>query len=56
MCDIGTINVRFCLLEIPYPYGYCRITLELIVSKSKELNFKVLKSNKLNLIFSKVNP
>ncbi len=28
MCDIGTINVRFYLLEIPNPYGYCRITLK----------------------------
>ena len=26
MCDIDTINVRFYLLEIPYPRGYCRIT------------------------------
>ena len=25
MCDIYTINVRFYLLEVPYPYGYCRI-------------------------------
>ena len=24
--DIGTINVRFYLLEIRYPYRYCRIT------------------------------
>ena len=26
MCDIGIINVRFYLLEVRYPYGYCRIT------------------------------
>ena len=26
MCDIGTINVRSYLLEVPYPYKYCRIT------------------------------
>ena len=26
MCDIGTINVRFYLLKIRYPHGYCRIT------------------------------
>ena len=25
--DIGTINMRFYLLEVRYPYGYCRITL-----------------------------
>ena len=23
--DIGTINVKFYLLEVPYPHGYCRI-------------------------------
>ena len=28
MCDIGTINMRFYLLEVCYPYGYCRITLD----------------------------
>ena len=27
ICDIGTINVRFYLLEVRYPHGYCRITL-----------------------------
>ena len=27
MCDIGTINVRFYLLKVRYPHGYCRITL-----------------------------
>jgi hypothetical protein len=27
VCDIGTINVRFYLLEVQYPHGYCRITL-----------------------------
>ena len=27
MCDIGTINVRFYLLEVPYPHEYCKITL-----------------------------
>ena len=27
MCDIGTINMRFYLLEVPYPHRYCRITL-----------------------------
>ena len=27
MCDISTINVRFYLLKVPYPHGYCRITL-----------------------------
>jgi hypothetical protein len=26
MCDIDTINVRFYLLEIRYPHGYCKIT------------------------------
>ena len=26
MCDIGTINVRFYLLEVQYPHEYCRIT------------------------------
>ena len=31
MCDIGTINVRFYLLEIPYPHGYCKITLQIII-------------------------
>ena len=24
--DIGTINMRFYLLEVWYPHGYCRIT------------------------------
>ena len=27
MCDIGTINIKFYLLEVPYPYEYYRITL-----------------------------
>ena len=26
ICDIGTINIRFYLLEVWYPHGYCRIT------------------------------
>ena len=26
ICDISTINVRFYLLELRYPHGYCRIT------------------------------
>jgi hypothetical protein len=26
MCDIGTINMRFYLLKIPYPHRYCSIT------------------------------
>ena len=30
MCDIGTINVRFYLLQVWYPHGYCRITSELM--------------------------
>jgi hypothetical protein len=25
--DIDIINVRFYLLEVRYPHGYCRITL-----------------------------
>ena len=31
ICDIGTINVRFYLLEVRYPHGYCRITLVYIL-------------------------
>jgi hypothetical protein len=27
ICDIDIINVRFYLLEIRYPYEYCRITI-----------------------------
>ena len=26
MYDIGTFNMRFYLLELPYPHGYYRIT------------------------------
>jgi hypothetical protein len=26
ICDIDTINMRFYLLEVRYPHGYCRIT------------------------------
>ena len=26
ICEVGTINVRFYLLEVRYSYGYCRIT------------------------------
>ena len=25
--DVGTINMRFYLLEVPYSYEYCRINL-----------------------------
>ena len=30
MCDIGTINVRFYLLEVCYPHGYRRITHRMV--------------------------
>ena len=26
ICDIGTINMRFYLLKVPYPHGYYKIT------------------------------
>jgi hypothetical protein len=29
MCDISIINVRFYLLEVRYPHGYCKITLNI---------------------------
>jgi hypothetical protein len=25
LCDIGIINMRFYLLEVRYPHGYCKI-------------------------------
>ena len=51
MCDISTINVRFHLLEIPYPYGYCRITLKLCICQLKKhlwLKTYIFKSNKIS--------
>jgi hypothetical protein len=33
ICDIGTINVRFYLLKIWYPHGYCRIFNEISISQ-----------------------
>jgi hypothetical protein len=38
MCDIGTINVIFYLLEVRYPYGYCRITLSLLCYHLEKFN------------------
>jgi hypothetical protein len=44
ICEIGTINVRFYLLEIPYPHGYCRITRSLLIRQiiysQNQLGFK----------------
>ena len=36
ICDIDTINMRFYLLEVQYPYEYCRITrLYVVLDASK---------------------
>ena len=38
--DIGIINVRFYLLEVRYPYGYCRITP--CLTKTKREKIKII--------------
>jgi hypothetical protein len=43
ICDIDTINVRFYLLEVRYPHGYCRITQ---YQRSFINSFELLKINK----------
>ena len=39
ICDIGTINVRFYLLEVRYPHGYRRITQMHIIKSSLVILF-----------------
>jgi hypothetical protein len=54
ICEVGTINVRFYLLDVPYPHRYCRITPNHILGHSgmDASNIKILKKK----LFSKLPP
>ena len=45
ICEVGIIYVRFYLLDVPYPYRYCRITPSHILGHSgmDASNIKILK-------------
>ena len=49
MYDICTINVRFYLLEVPYPHRYCRIILKKMTGLLPIMVFMVKNSLVLGL-------
>ena len=49
ICEVGTINVRFYLLEVRYSYGYCRITQYIYIYHDKHVYTWVCRYYSCNL-------